>query len=38
MKELITIAKIIKYMMLATITWCTVYMALWFYHYEQYIL
>ena len=32
------LVKLIKYMMLATITWCVVYIALWFYHYEQMIL
>ena len=31
-------AKIIKYIMLATMTYCLVYIALWFYHYEQMVL
>ena len=38
MKEIITFMKIIKYMMLATMTFCLVYIALWFQHYENYIL
>jgi len=32
------LVKLIKYLMMATITWCVVYIALWFYHYEQMIL
>lgn len=38
MKILEFVMKTIKYMMLATITFCVVYIALWFYHYEQMIL
>jgi hypothetical protein len=32
------IAKYIKYLMLATMTFCLVYIALWFHHYEQMVL
>ena len=31
-------AKMLKYMMLATMTFCLVYIALWFQHYEQMVL
>jgi hypothetical protein len=37
MKELITIMKIVKYIMLGIITVSVVYIALWFEHYERYI-
>jgi len=38
MKDIITFMKIGEYMMLATITWCVVYIAMWFYHYESMVL
>ena len=31
-------AKIFKYMMLATMTFCLVYIALWFQHYEPMVV
>jgi len=38
MKDIITFMKIVKYMMLATITFCVVYIAMWFQHYESMVL
>ena len=38
MKDIITFMKIVKYMMLATMTFCLVYIALWFHQYESYIV
>ena len=38
MKALIGIFNVINFLMLATIMFCCMYIAMWFYHYEQYIL
>ena len=38
MTEMRIYAKIIKYMMLATMTFCLVYIALWFQHYEAMVV
>jgi hypothetical protein len=32
------VVKVLKYMMFATMTFCLVYMALWFHHYEPMVL
>jgi len=37
-KNLIKIVALFECMLMAVITWCVVYIALWFYHYEQMIL
>jgi hypothetical protein len=38
MKDIITAAKVLKHLCLWVITGSTLYMAMWFYHYEQMIL
>jgi len=38
MKDLITAAKVIKHLCIWVIAGSALYIAMWFYHYEQYIV
>jgi len=38
MKALIGTINVIKFLMLATITFCCMYLAMWFQHYEPMIM
>ena len=38
MRELIGFINVIKFLMLGTITFCCIYLAMWFQHYEPMIM